>query len=175
MSANFDAMSDAELLALRQRLDALVLPGHTQTVTALTGDQLHMEKNKPELPLGLQEWLRKQPPYRFQPFPTCVYRRRADNGELESAVAENASQLDRYLADYWVTSPADVKAARQRQIEETGLIAAHRAYEDRNMGELAAKERDAAELNTEEHLTHVPETPIRRKPGPKPKEQTSAA
>jgi hypothetical protein len=78
-------------------------------------------------------------------------------------VVQSDSDRDRAMGDGWRDDP---KAALEHQEALERAIAdaaAHRAYEDRNMGEKARAEAKAADDASFEHVAAVPET--RRGPG----------
>lgn|SRR5262245_2118633 len=62
----------------------------------------------------------------------------------------------------WFRTPREAVEAKQAQQKEIGVLAAHRAYEDRNMSPLAQAEIDAFDEAADEHVTVIPE---KKRPG----------
>lgn len=136
------------------------------------------------------------PPYQFRAFPKAVYNKDFEAARLEydqahmlpargsdDAVRATAilqaqrkmalacrkveSQTEQdALGAGWYDSPEAAVLAEKAFQDEMATVAAHRAYEDRNMGELAKAEIDAADEAAEDFLAVVPE---RKKPGPRVK------
>lgn len=61
----------------------------------------------------------------------------------------------------------------EQQQTEIATLAANRAHSDQRMSEKARGEAAAKDAETLEHLPVIPETPIRRRPGRKPKTVTT--
>jgi hypothetical protein len=110
----------------------------------------------------------------FHEWPAMFYKmkRKAQNGD--------------FIVEHYQEAPDEVRAAqleslgyRKGQVaaieyvksleNEIAVAAAERAYRDRNMGEKAKAEAEAAEAGTVEHMAEVPVTPIKRRPGRPPK------
>src|SRR3990167_11532969 len=53
--------------------------------------------------------------------------------------------------------------AFDRLVQDAAMAAAHRNYEDRNMGERALEHSSAVEQASSRHLGEIPETPTRRR------------
>lgn len=142
----------------------------------------------PESELG-KELAKWEKPYHFEPFPKMLYKafRRPDGvisvGESNDAIfgghpgaAEAWSkrcyqevgdeyELTREMEKGWRESPDEALAYLKAKDEALSTSAAHRAHEDRNMGDLAKAEAAQAEAATAEHVAEVPEKPRQRKKG----------
>ena len=70
------------------------------------------------------------------------------------------------LRGIWFETPGEAVAAKKAMEQEIAKVAAHRAYEDRNMGEQAKRDLDAFDEAAEEHVAVMPE---KKKPGPRTK------
>lgn len=67
------------------------------------------------------------------------------------------------LNDGWRPTPADALSAHEERAFASARAAAESAFDDRNMGELAQRERASYETEVSGHLTEVPE--VKRGPG----------
>lgn len=115
-------------------------------------------------------------PYTFQEYPARMYRvtRKSDGTRThEGQTATDAEDQRRWESRGFVAGGIEAAyAAADRDDQYIGKLAAERAY-DVAHGKLS--ERAAAEVAAHEaaagarHLADIPETPVRRKPGPKPK------
>lgn len=79
------------------------------------------------------------------------------------------------LNDGWRLTQPEALEYFEKLEQERGNVAAHRHHEDRNLGERAKAEAEAADAATSEHLAAIPETPVKRrgrKPGSKNKPKT---
>jgi len=63
----------------------------------------------------------------------------------------------------WRPTPQEALAFFEERAKALSTEAAHRAHDDRNMGELAKKEAVAAEAETPEHLAEVPRKRVKRR------------
>lgn len=139
----------------------------------------------PESELG-KEMAKWEKPYRFEPFPKMLYRanRRPDgkpscseaddrlfggqpgSAELFSAtcqmVVQSETELTKYLEMGWREGPTEAMEYFEQKEQGLGNAAAHRAHDDRNMGEKAQAEVKAAEDATSEHVPEIPRTPVRK-------------
>ncbi len=84
----------------------------------------------------------------------------------------NEREHEAARADGWRDSAAEALAYREEQQKAIGQAAAERAYEDRNMGDLAKAEAEAAE---KEHFGHLAEIPEKKRRGRPPKAKPEAA
>ena len=136
-----------------------------------------------ELGKELAKWNR---PYVYRPFPKMLYmaRKRPDGivsiqetddrifGTTPGAadaftatcqkIVKDESEMQRALEAGWRESQAEALEHHEKREQYKGNVAAHRLYEDRNMSEAARAEAAAVDASTEEH---VPEIPVKRKPG----------
>ena len=71
-------------------------------------------------------------------------------------------EMQKAMEGGWRKSHAEALEHFEKREQYKGNVAAHRAYEDRNMSEAAKSEAAAVEASTEEH---VPEIPEKRRPG----------
>jgi hypothetical protein len=125
------------------------------------------------------------PPYKFRPYPMALYHpdyvdARKALTEAEMLPANGSDDADRKKAitlaqqwldkttkkvasveehnlyrGQWFDSPADAYAAKQAAANEVAVQAAHLAYDDRNLGDAAKREREEADTLADEHLTDV--------------------
>jgi hypothetical protein len=77
---------------------------------------------------------------------------------LQSATAEE----ERLLGSTWFESPVKAVEAREAQARSIAQAAAESNWDDRNLGALAKREREALDAASETHVTEVPRTPIKR-------------
>lgn len=119
----------------------------------------------PESALG-REMAKWEKPYHFEPFPQMLYRaiRRPDGVVVCDAesracihVVQSEAELSRAVEAGWRLSPPDALAFFESRERSKADAAAHRAYEDRNMGDAARAEAQAADDATHEHVAEVPE------------------
>lgn len=178
---------DDRLKRLREELDALSRIKTQEDYDE--GARLHNEKNAPWVS-GMYSHLRFDP-YVYQEYPKAMYspdflqaRTEAHNARFLSGVTDQERQeaikeAERILAMQtalvtdaggeaiqagkgWAETPEKAVAKRKAAEDEIAVQAAHLAYEDRNLGEKARAERDAADAASEGHLVEVP---VKRKPG----------
>lgn len=96
--------------------------------------------------------------------------------ELTKHTCEVKSQAEQdALAGAWFESPAAAVAAKASWDREVALAAAHREYEDRNLGDVARREMRAFDEAADGHTPEIPETPKRPKGRPKKKQPTAEA
>lgn len=129
--------------------------------------------------------LLSEPPYVHQEYPKALYRPEflqaaqevqdakrlpgVTDAERQAGVKEAERILNQFCclavdeADErlrvgmgWHASPDAAKAAEVRANDELAVQAAHLAYEDRNLGDKARRERDAADDASDGHLVEVP-------------------
>lgn len=151
------------------------------------GARLHNEKNAPWVS-GMYSHLRFEP-YVYQEYPKAVYspdfleaRKERHSAQylsglsdqdrqsaikeadrvvaLHCALVQNASEERQRASFGWDPDPEKAAARKVAAENELAVQAAHLAYEDRHLGELAQRERDAADEASEGHLVEV-----KRKPG----------
>jgi hypothetical protein len=138
-----------------------------------------------ELGKELAKWNK---PYKYEEFPRMLYRaRRRPDGVVRSDEVDDkffgdklgAAELwskgnqvivkneDEYLkakGQGWSDSPADAIELFKHEQDEVATQAAHRAHDDRNMGEQAKAEANAAEsAESFEHVPEIAEKPKKRK------------
>lgn len=186
---------DDRLRRLETELDALK---KVQTQEDFDeGARLHAEKNAPWVN-GQYSHLKFEP-YVFRAFPKMLYSlayeaacleydyaclipaRGSEEGARDAAmraaqrkkdaamiVVKSASEQD-MLGAGWYESPMAAVAAKKGLENDIAIAAAHREYEDRNMGEQARAEMRTFDEAADRFVAEVPEQ--RRKPGPKPKLQ----
>jgi len=187
---------DDQLRSLQEQLDALKRIKTAEDFDE--GARLHAEKNAPWIN-GPYSHLRFEP-YVFTEYPKALYRpdfqaaRQAvedarmlrgvtDNERREAIVAaeadlakecclvSDASEERLRKGQGWYLTIQDALDARKAAEDEIAVQAAHLAYEDRHLGELARREREAADAASEGHLVEVP---IKRGPG-RPKRETEVS
>lgn len=158
------------------------------------GARLHNAKNAPWVSGPFADMV--FPPYVFRAFPKHLYHpdyndackafdeahlipaRGSEDGERSKAIMlaqrwkdattkEVTSQAEEdALRGQWFESPSAAYAAKQAAQTARATAEAHRAYEDRNMGESARREISAIEEAAEDF---VPEIPQQRKAGARQK------
>ena len=140
----------------------------------------------PESELG-KELAKWNKPYTYQPYPRMLYKaqRRPDGvpsvGEVDDKffggnpggaeafsatcqkTVEDEREETRAIEMGWRGHPKEAMEFFEEREKALGASAAHRAYEDRNMGEKAKAEAAAAEATTVEHVAEVPEKKTRRR------------
>lgn len=160
------------------------------------GARLHAEKNAPWVN-GPYSHLRFEP-YVFQEFPkmlysldyepAClavdqaymIYGRGSEDNERNAAItlAEKRkreatrivrSRQEQHSAVGWFESPTAAVDAKQQLQRDIEVAEAHRHYDDRNLGEVAAREANAFDEAAGDFTPVIPETPVRRGPGRPPK------
>lgn len=77
-------------------------------------------------------------------------------------IVGNDSERSKAFENGWRESPAEAVAYLLERDGKHATEAAHRAHDDRNMGELAKRELAAVEAQTDGHLAEVPEQRRRR-------------
>lgn len=183
-------MATAEQLAdLKAQIAALEREGLQRQ--ADEGARIHAEKNAPTVS-GIYTHL-KFPPYVFRPFPKMLYgpdyvaacaayqgavayrERRDEPGLRSSLIAEAQARKDaatrivqsadeqEHCGSLWAETPAAAVAAQRALEASIALAAAESNFDDRRLGELAQRERNAADDASEGHLVEVAEQ--RRRPG----------
>lgn len=152
-----------------------------------------------ESPLGkeLMKWERK-PDYdpRNHPYPKMMYRaqNRPDGkrsvGEVLDSVCggyagaaeqwsrrcqltvnDDAEKIRAYQQG-WCDTPQEALEGLEKRENAISNQTAERHAADARMSEKAQAEAAAADQTTLRQLPEIPETPVRRKPGPKPKAQS---
>lgn len=179
---------DDQLRQLREQLDALSRIKTQEDFDE--GARLHVEKNAPWVS-GMYTHLRFDP-YVFQEYPKAMHapdfmRARAEaqtarflTGVTDQERQEAIKEAERVVALHtclvpdagaerikagqgWDASPEKAAAWQKAAEDEIAVQAAHLAYEDRHLGDLARREREAADDASEGHLVEVPVA--KRKPG----------
>ena len=74
-------------------------------------------------------------------------------------IVNSPQELQAARESGWHVTQAEALEAFERRERSKADMAAHRAYEDRNMSESAKAEIKAAEDATPEHVAEVPEAP----------------
>ncbi len=77
-------------------------------------------------------------------------------------VVKDEYEMQKALEAGWRKSQAEALEHHEAREKYKGDVAAHRLYEDRNMSEAAKAEAAEVDASTDEH---VPEIPVKRKPG----------
>lgn len=113
-------------------------------------------------------------PYEYRAYPSAMYKakRPAKGGDplFDFASAEDERDRERLeRVGYVYGGKAAALAALERQEFEIAELAANRHLTDRRMGEQARAEAAAADEATIQHLAAIPETPIKKRRGRKPK------
>lgn len=110
--------------------------------------------------------------YPFTPYPKMLYRgESADGGPriAECKTVPDETQERLACGQGWSATQEAALEAVFAQQREFAKLAANRAYNEKWMSDKARAEAQAIDESTMEHLPEIPETPIRRKPGPKPR------
>ena len=176
---------DDRLKALQRELDALSRIKTQEDFDE--GARLHMEKNAPWV-AGQYTHLRFDP-YVHQDFPSAMHSpgflqavqdvRDAQRlpGVTDAERQAGVKEAQRILEGHcclvrdeaemrqregmgWHADPVKAKANTAKAENELAVQAAHLAYEDRHLGDLARREREEADDASEGHLVEV-----KRKPG----------
>lgn len=134
--------------------------------------------------------LKGQPPYVHQAYPKMLYSagytkaaaayvnargmraKRGDDEEREYLIAVALQARDdctrtvhdpgeqAALGPMWCETPAEAAAAQEKLELDIARAAAESNFDDRNMGELAKREREVIDENSDGHLVEVAQTPI---------------
>ncbi len=108
-------------------------------------------------------------------YPAMMYQATGKNPwAFEKEIAnDEAEQRNLESRGFVAGGPGKAAEAFDRLVQDAAMAAAHRNYEDRNMGERAREHSNAVEQASSRHLGEIPATPIpthRRTRGPnKPK------
>ncbi len=126
-------------------------------------------------------------PYEFAMFPKMLYKAtRREDGIVSVAEADDAlfggqpgaaesfsarcqmtvkddRELTRFIEMGWRESPGAALEFFEEKALALGASAAHRAHDDRNMGDKAKAEAEAIEASTPEHVAEVPRKRVRRR------------
>lgn len=108
-------------------------------------------------------------PYVKVEYPKALYRQAQPGQPAELRVVQSQHEHERLGSD-WHESPADAAEHFQKLEADIAKAAAERNYSDARMSEKAQREALAADRATDEMRPELPAQPVRRKPGPKPKE-----
>ena len=117
--------------------------------------------------------IRGMRPIGFQSYPSAMYKPMRDEKgvlcfELEEARDENhRSQLE----DQGYVYGGKGEALKVMEARETELakLAANRAHQERTMSEKARAEAARVDDSTDQHVPVIPETPIKKRRGRRPK------
>ncbi|MDQ3170230.1 MAG: hypothetical protein M3Q55_08850 [Acidobacteriota bacterium] len=112
-------------------------------------------------------------PFVFQEYPKRLYKAKGGD-EFESIEVADANDERNYQSRGFRAGQDHALEALRAQQTSVAEAAANRAYHERSMSEQARAEAQAYDDATPNHVPVIPETPIRRKPGPKPKETADA-
>lgn len=117
-------------------------------------------------------------PHVHRDYPTMMYRakRTPSGGDPAFESREAHDDHERSAAErhgFVHGGKAAAVAALEKQEFEYAELAANRHFVERRMSESAQREVAAVDEHTIQHLPVIPETPIRRKPGRKPKADVS--
>lgn len=81
-----------------------------------------------------------------------------DDGHVDQQLRDKNDADHRVLLGQgWADTPSGVKDAKDKQNKALALAAAHRNYEDRNMGELAKAEAEAIDDAADDHVPEIPQ------------------
>lgn len=182
-------MADMDLEQLKAAIAQLERDGIQKQFDE--GARLHNEKNAPTVN-GTYTHL-KFPAYQFREFPKMLYgpdflaacaeydrafayrERRDEQGLRNSLIVEAQTRKDKAtkivnsrdeqdtVGGLWCETPDLALAAEKRNQDQIALAAAEAAFLDRNLGDVAKRERQAADDASEGHLVEVPEQ--KRGPG----------
>ena len=86
-------------------------------------------------------------------------------------IVQTAQEHAALPSGVWFETPSDAVAHIAALKQDIAVAAAHREYEDRNLGEAAKAEMHAYDDATDAFVGEIPETPIRRGPG-RPRKET---
>lgn len=112
--------------------------------------------------------IRGMRPVGFQPYPAMLYRCLQKNPyKFDEFVVHSADEQRNMESRGWIAGGQGeaVKAFEANQ-QALAIAAAERNYQDRNIGEKARAESDAAEQASSSHLGEIPRTPIKRRGRP---------
>lgn len=120
-------------------------------------------------------------PYVYREFPKMVYKaERGSDGRVTThrpgnyRLAQDANDEAKLLAEGFVATQEEAMDRYNRDQREKAKLEAEIHYETRRMSEPAQREVRAAIEADAEHVPMIPETPVRKKPGRKPKAAASA-
>lgn len=86
-----------------------------------------------------------------------------DDGQVDAGLrARNEAEHRLIKSLGWVDTPGEVRGQKDKENKALALAAAHRNYEDRNMGELAKREADAIDDAAEDHVAEIKATRKKR-------------
>lgn len=109
-------------------------------------------------------------PYVYREYPKRLYKALAMQGEFESIEVTDENEERNYQSRGFRSGQDHALEALETQQTVVATAAANRAFHEQRMSEKARAEAQAYDDSTPHHVPSIPETPIRRKPGPKPKE-----
>jgi len=113
----------------------------------VSADRLHYLKNKPSIPEALTTDPQMLRVYVHEEYPKAMHHVSGET-RLVRSESERREARDQGYAD----TPEDAKAAQKRLNDAVALAAAERAYDDRNLGDKAKAELEAAEDSVEHHV-----------------------
>ena len=109
-------------------------------------------------------------------YPKMLYRADSFDGGpriSETKIVEHDGAERLAAGAGWRASQEDAIKDVHARHQEFARLAAERAHTERWMSPKAQAEAAAVDESTMQHVPVIPETPIRRKPGPKPNVQTT--
>lgn len=84
-----------------------------------------------------------------------------------TVIVKDVPTAERYLSSGdWYLSPTAAVEGKRAKVSEKAVQAAHRAWDDRNVGEAAKKEIEAFDDAAEDFVAEIPEKPKRGKREP---------
>lgn len=125
-------------------------------------EQFPSERTNPANPPGN--------PYVYRPFPKMVYRGGTVHGKIgiaDQKIAKSDSELAILIGQGYVLGPDKAIEQAQKERDQRAHAAAELEYEKvhRLHSDAARAEVERAQDATHEHISHVPPTPIKKKPG----------
>lgn len=105
-------------------------------------------------------------------WPAMFYLVGHKNGQLEiieRREAADENEGNNLYSRGFGNGAAEAVDLFHKRNRDAAELAANRAFSDQRMSEKAQAEAAAKDAETIDHLPVIPETPVRRKPGPKPK------
>ena len=105
----------------------------------------------------------------FREYPMMLYRvtKGGELPEFDQVVAHDARDREMHERSGFVATQTDALHRYERDQKELAVLAANRAYNDRNMSEAAKAEIRAVEESSSRHVAEIPVTPIKRRGRPK--------
>lgn len=114
----------------------------------------------------------------FESYPKTLYKAgRPDHANVkitESITVRSEGEESVMFGQGWRPSQEDAIALVHAEHRDHATLAAERHYAESRMSEAAQREAAAVDASTIYHVPVIPETPIRKRPGRKPKAQVTA-